>query len=180
MEEIDAVARKLVQGLHDRISRLSIQVECSRLLQQIEADLRELRANALEARLAKPGDIGYLPAQTIEEDEVFEIPTDENEARFSAIRKFTDIEGELDRLTRFLPGYEGNINDLAIELELFRTNVREEARKSARRSLYGIAFSGYLLNKFKNKMIRWLVADDGGRKRIIEKIGDEKIGDRRD
>ena len=91
MEEIDTVTKKLVQGLRDHISRFSIQVECSRLLQQIEADLRELRANALEARLAKPGDIGYLPAQTIEEDEVFEIPTDENEARFSAIRKFTDI-----------------------------------------------------------------------------------------
>jgi hypothetical protein len=107
--------------------------------------------------------------QTIEGDRVFEIPTDEDEARFSAIRKFTDIEGELDRLTRYLPGYEGNMIDLAIELELFRTNVREEARKSARRSLYGIAFSGYLLNKFNNKLIRWLVADDDGRKRIIER-----------
>lgn len=169
MEEIDAATKKLVQRLHDRISRLSIQVECSRLLQQIEADLRELRVNALEARLAKPGDIGYIPDQTIEADRVFEIPTDEDEARFSAIRTFTDIEGGLDRLTRYLPGYEGNLIDLAIELELFRTNVREEARKSARRSLYGIAFSGYLLNKFNNKLIRWLVADDDGRKRIIER-----------
>jgi hypothetical protein len=169
MEEIDAATKKLVQGLHDHISRLSVQVECSRLLQQIEADLRELRANALEARLVKQGDIGYIPDQTIEAEAVFEIPTDEDEARFSAIRKFTDIEEELDRLTRYLPGYKGNIIDLAIELELFRTNVREEARKSARRSLYGIAFSGHLLNKSNKKLIRWLVADDDGRKRIIDR-----------
>ncbi len=169
MEEIDGATKKLVQGLHDHISRLSVQIECSRLLQQIEADLRELRANALEARLAKPGDIGYMPDQTIGVDKVFEIPTDEDEARFSAIRAFTDIEGELDRLTRYLPGYEGNIIDLAIELELFRTNVREEARKSARRSLYGIALSGYLLNNFNNRLIKWLVADNDGRKLIIER-----------
>jgi hypothetical protein len=168
MEKVDADTTRIVQGLHNHISRLSIQIECSRLLQQIEADLRELRANAMEARLAKASDVGYMPAQTIEGDGVFEISTDENEARFSVIRTFTDIEKGLDSLTEYLPGYEGNMNDLAIELELFRTNVREEARKSARRSLYGIAFSGYLLNKFNNKMTRWLIADDDGRKRIIE------------
>jgi hypothetical protein len=168
MEDVDEVAKKIVHGLHDHISRLSIQVECSRLLSQIEADLRELRGNALEARLAKEGDEGYMPAQRIEGGKIFEIPTDENEARVSAVRKVTGIEDELNSLMRFLPGYEGNMNDLAIELELFRTNVREEARKSARRSLYGVAFSGYLLNKFKNKMIRWLLADDEERKRIIE------------
>jgi hypothetical protein len=168
MEEVDEVTKKIVHGLHDHISRLSIQVECSRLLSQIEADLRELRGHAVEARLAKEGDEGYMPAQRIEGDKIFEIPADENEARRSAVRRFTGIEEELNSLMRFLPGYEGNMNDLVIELELFRTNVREEARKSARRSLYGIAFSGYLLNKFKNKMVRWLLADDEGRKRIIE------------
>jgi hypothetical protein len=168
MEEVDEVTRKIVHGLHEHISRLSIQVECSRLLSQIEADLRELRGHAMEARVAKEGDRGYVPAQRIEDGKIFEISTDENEARVSAVRKFTAIEDELNSLMRFLPGYEGNMNDLAIELELFRTNVREEARKSARRSLYGIAFSGYLLNRLKNKMIRWLLADDEGRKRIIE------------
>lgn len=70
MEEIDAATKKLVRGLHDHFSRLSIQVECPRLLQQIEADLRELRAHALEARIAKPGDIGYIPEQAIEDDRV--------------------------------------------------------------------------------------------------------------
>src|ERR1035441_6462011 len=119
MEEVDEVTKKMVSDLHDHISRLSIQVECSRLLRQIEADLRELRANAVDARLAKEGDEGYMPAQEIEGGKIFEIPTDENEARISAVRKFTGIEDELNSLMRFLPGYEGNMNDLAIELELF-------------------------------------------------------------
>lgn len=167
MATSDEDSKQSIESVHKHLSHLSYQIECTRLLQQIEGDLRELRALASKARVLNDGEDGYMVPQQIGDGEFFEIHNDERIARHLAVKRFTDIEAEFDRLTGFLPEYSGNLIDLAIELGHFRTNAREEARKSVGRSLYALSFSGYMLDRFKNKSIRWLLADFDERKRIV-------------
>jgi hypothetical protein len=166
LERLTAIEEKLEElteidtndELRRELKKVPYQLECMRRLQQIEGDLRELRTNAARARFANEGEAGYIPKQSIGADRWFTVPLDENEARSATIRDFIYIEERLDNFV--LPVYQSDrphpylsLDDLSVDLELLQRSVREEARKSAMRSLNEIALSGVCLTCELHEML---------------------------
>jgi hypothetical protein len=156
LEELSAISAN--DELRRDLKKVAYQLECTRRLQQIESDLRELRTNAATARFAKEGESGYIPKQSLGEDRWFTVPLDESEARSSTIRDFSYIEERLDKFV--LPVYQSELPDpylsfvdLCLDLEHLQRSVREEARKSVMCSLNEIAMSGVCLTRQLHEML---------------------------
>ena len=148
LEELSAINSN--DELRRKLKNVPYQLECMRRLQQIEGDLRELRTNAATAKVAKEGESGYIPEQSL--------PLDESKARSSTIWDFSYIEERLDKF--ILPEYQRDPTDpdlsligLCVNLERLQRSVREEAQKSAMRSLNEIAFSGVCLARELHEML---------------------------
>ena len=130
MAEKNDILKDELREIRNHVRNISWQLECMRRLQLISDGLRDIRTNAARAPIAKEGEEGYVPEESIGS-------RDEAGERSFVISWF---EFTQDRLNKFvLPLYQCDFSVLSMHLERLLESVREDSVKSPSMSLNQIA-----------------------------------------